>query len=128
MVLKHKAIFWLGFIQKEPSKGFMNLSILCHNFKLFKVGKMSAAGETNTDFGHREGPFICFYILLSGDSLKNKMNHRLLLPCITTSRNGPKLCSKCVLEWDLFVSAGEKVLSRRGPHYQGWDLIVFYLH
>ena len=66
VVLTHKAIFWPEFIQKEPSKGFMNLSVLCHNFKLFKAGKMSAAGETTTDFGHREGAFICFYILISG--------------------------------------------------------------
>lgn len=55
------------------------------------------------------------------------MNYRLLVLCIATSRNSPKLCSKCVLEWDVFVSAAEKVLSRRGLHYQGWRLIVFYL-
>lgn len=64
MVLTHKATFWPGFVQNEPSKGFVNLSVLCHNFKLFKAGKMSAVGETATGFGHREDAFVCFYILL----------------------------------------------------------------
>lgn len=47
--------------------------------------------------------------------------------CIATSRNGPEPYCKAVLDRDLFVSAGKKVLLRRGPHYQGWGLIVSYL-
>lgn len=62
VVLTHKAVFGAEFVQKEPSEGFMSLHAWCHN----SGGRWEAcSGETITDFGHRQIPFICFYNLLS---------------------------------------------------------------
>lgn len=108
-----KTFFGLDSFKKYPSKGFADLTRLCHNLKIFKLGEMLAAGETMTNFGHREDAFIHFYFLQSGLLHKNEMNHSLLVPCRASSGHGPKLCSSCVQEWDPLVSTGKMGLSGR---------------
>lgn len=99
MVLTHRAVFGAGFVQKEPSKGFMSL---VHDTITLEAGKKPAVEKPLPILG----TFVS--ILSYQDPLKNEMNHRFLVLCIAMSRNGPKLCCKTVLERSLFLSAGKK--------------------
>lgn len=106
----------LGLFRKSLQKGSW---AFVHDATTLEAGKGPAVEKPLQILGTDR--FLSFVSIISYQHpLKNEMNHEFLVPCIATSRNGPKICCKTVLERDLSLSAGKKVFSRRGPRYQGW--------